>query len=186
MRRNSLARASRGPSCHRRPSYRADVAAVAVDELLEAYREASTLEEAERVLRSIERSEHAREAGVGDLYDNLAEVAADEGDFGLAVRAQRRAIELGCELPLLAREMLGWYLLKDGQRRAGEAEFDALRRELGDDPEPLIVLGNARSDAGHVAEALEAFDQALAVAKERWPAGFGRARRRRRARRGGG
>lgn len=167
MTRNSLARASCEPSCCLYASYGADVAAVAIDELFVAYREAPTLEEAERVLRSIELSEHAREAGVGDLYDNLAEVAADEGDFGRAVRAQRRAIELGCELPVLARQMLGWYLLKDGQRRAGEVEFDALRRELGDDPELLIVLGNARSDAGHAAEALEAFDQALAGAKER-------------------
>lgn len=39
---------------------------------------------------------------LGDYYDELAEVAGEEGDFPLAVRAQRRAIELGCELPELA------------------------------------------------------------------------------------
>lgn len=143
------------------------MAAVAVDELIEAYREAVTLEEAEGVLRSIESSEQAREVGIGDLYDNLAELAAEEDDFGLAVRAQRRAVDLGCEMPTLGRQMLGWYLIKDGQRMAGEAEFEALRRELGDDPELLITLGHARSDAGHEAEALQAFDQALAAAKER-------------------
>ena len=143
------------------------MAGVAVDDLLEAYREAPTLEEAEQALRSIERSERARDVGIGDLYDNLAEVAADEGDFGLATRAQRRALELGCEMPRLGREMLGWYLIKDGQRLAGEAEFDALRSELGDDPELLITLGSARSDAGHEPEALEAFDLALAAAKDR-------------------
>ena len=92
----------------------------ALGELLDAYREAPTLEEAEWVLREIERAEGAREVSVGDLYDNLAEVAADEGDFALAVRAQRRALELGSEMPVLGREMLGWYLMKDGQRLAGE------------------------------------------------------------------
>ena len=139
----------------------------AVEELLHAYREVPTLKEAERVLGEIERSEGAREVSIGDLYDNLAEVAADEGDFALAVRAQRRALELGSEMPVLGREMLGWYLMKDGQRLAGEAEFEALRRELGDEPELLVMLGNARSDAGDEPAALEAFDQALATANER-------------------
>lgn len=154
------------PCCRRRAGYRARVAGTAGDELLEAYREAPTLEEAEQVLGSIEGSGRAGEVGVGDLYDNLAELAAEEGDFGLASRAQRRALELGCEMPVLGREMLGWYLMKDGQRPAGEAEFEALRNELGEEPELLITLGNARFDAGDEAAALEAFDRALAAAKE--------------------
>lgn len=139
----------------------------ALEELLDEYREVPTLVEAERVLREIERSERAREVSVGDLYDNLAEVAADERDFALAVRAQRRALELGCEMPVLGREMLGWYLMKDGRRLDGEAEFEALRSKLGDEPELLVMLGNARSDAGDERAALEAFDAALAAAQER-------------------
>ena len=148
-------------------SYGESVAGGAVEEQLDAYRGVPTLEEAERVLREVERSEGAGEVSVGDLYDNLAEVAADEGDFALAVRAQRRALQLGSEMPVLGREMLGWYLMKDGQRLAGEAEFEALRSELGNEPELLVTLGNARSDAGDEWAALEAFDQALAAAKER-------------------
>ena len=139
----------------------------AVEELLRAYREVPALLEAERVLREIERSEGAREVNLGDLYDNLAEVAADEGDFALAVRAQRRALDLASEMPVLGREMLGWYLMKDGRRLAGEAEFEALRTELGDEPELLVTLGNARSDVGDERAALDAFDLALVAAKER-------------------
>jgi tetratricopeptide (TPR) repeat protein len=132
--------------------------------LLDSYRDASTLGEAERALRDLERSAPG-EVPIGDLYDELAELAAEEGDFGLAVRAQRRALELGCEMPRLGRQMLGWYLMNDGQRAAGEAEFDAVRRDAPADPDVLIALGNARSDAGDEAAALEAFDEALAAAE---------------------
>lgn len=141
------------------------MADAAVAELLDAYQEASTLEEAELALKALEQRTSTSEIAIGDLYDGLAELAAEEDDFGLAVRAQRRALELGCEMPTLAREMLGWYLIKDGRRIAGEAEFDALRRELGDEPELMIALGNARSDAGDEQAALRAFDEALKTAK---------------------
>lgn len=136
-------------------------------DLLAAYVEALTLEEAEQALQAIEGSEQAGELRVGDLYDELAECAANEDDFALAVRAESRALALGCDMPKLAREMLGWYLMKDGQRLAGEAEFEALRREFGDEPMLLITLGNARSDAGDEVAALPAFDEALASAKQR-------------------
>ena len=99
----------------------------ALADLLDAYRDAPSLEEAERVLRALESSPDGDEIRVGDLYDNLAEVAAEEGDFERAVRTQRRALELGCEMPTLGREMLGWYLMKAGERDVGEAEFAALR-----------------------------------------------------------
>jgi tetratricopeptide (TPR) repeat protein len=69
-------------------------------------------------------------------------------------------------MPDLGRQMLGWYLMKAGQRAAGEAEFDALRSELRDDPDLLIGLGNARADAGDERAALAAFDQALGTGKK--------------------
>jgi tetratricopeptide (TPR) repeat protein len=134
--------------------------------LLDTYRHAPTLEEAEQALGALEGRAYDDAPPIGDLYDKLAEIAAENEDFGLAVRAQRRAVELGCEMPTLGREMLGWYLMKDGRRTAGEAEFDALRREVGDDPEVLITLGHARADAGDEREALAAYDEALAAAKE--------------------
>jgi len=135
-------------------------------DLLDRYFNATTLAEAEAALEEAAASPGARTAGVGDCFDELAEIAADEEDFAVAVRAQRRAVEVGCEYPVLARQMLGWYLMKDGQTVAGEAEFSALRRELGDDPQLLIALGNARSDAGRAEDALAAFDEALSAAKE--------------------
>jgi tetratricopeptide (TPR) repeat protein len=134
--------------------------------LLDTYRHAPTLEEAEQALEALERCAYDDAPPIGDLYDELAEIAAENENFGLAVRAQRRAVELGCEMPTLGREMLGWYLMKDGRCAAGEAEFDALRREVGDDPDLLIMLGGARADAGDERAALAAYDQALSTAKD--------------------
>jgi tetratricopeptide (TPR) repeat protein len=134
--------------------------------LLDTYRHAPTLEAAEQALEALERCAYDNAPPIGYLYDELAEFAAQEENFGLAVRAQKRAVELGCEMPRLGREMLGWYLMKDGRRAAGEAEFDALRGEAGDDAGLLLMLGNARADAGDEEAALAAFDQALATAKE--------------------
>lgn len=136
------------------------------DSLLDTYRHAPTLESATEALEALERCSRDGDPPIGDLYDELAELAAEEENFELAVRAQRRAVELGCEMPRLGREMLGWYLMKDGWRAAGEAEFEALRRGYGDDPHLLIALGNARADAGDERAALAAFDEALATAKE--------------------
>jgi tetratricopeptide (TPR) repeat protein len=134
--------------------------------LLDTYRHAPTLEAAEQALQGLERCAEDCDPPIGDLYDELAELAAEEDDYELAVRTQRRALELGCEMPDLGRQMLGWYLMKAGQRATGEAEFDALRSELGDDPDLLIGLGNARADAGDERAALAAFDQALGTAKK--------------------
>ena len=134
--------------------------------LLDTYRHAPTLEEAEQALGALEGRAYDDAPPIGDLYDELAELAAQANNFGLAIRVQRRAVELGCEMPTLGREMLGWYLMKDGRRAAGEAEFAALRREVGDDPQVLITLGEARADAGDERAALAAFDEALTAAKE--------------------
>jgi len=137
-----------------------------VGSLLDTYRHAPTLEAAEQALEALESCAHDGDPPIGDLYDELAELAAQEENFGLAVRAQRKAVELGCDMPRLGREMLGWYLMKDGRRAAGEAEFDALRTEVGDDPGFLLMLGNARADAGDESAALAAFDEALTTAKQ--------------------
>jgi len=137
-----------------------------VDELIHRYTDARTLAEAEAALEVVAASRRADPVQVGDLFDELAGIAVEEDDYAAAVRLQRRAVELGCEYPRLAREMLAWYLLKDGQTVAGEAEFAALRREHGDDPQLLLTIGNARSDAGRERDALAAFDAALAAAKE--------------------
>jgi tetratricopeptide (TPR) repeat protein len=168
------------PYSVRPASYLPRVATDVAPDPLAPYRDAPSLLEAEQALIAIERHEPIAE--LGDIYDELAELAANEGDFALAVRAESRAIELGCRTPNLAREMRGWYLMKSGQRTAGEAEFEALRRELDDDPQLLITLGNARSDSGYERHALSAFDDALTVAKQRGdPGEIARARVERRA-----
>lgn len=61
--------------------------------------------------------------------------------------------------------MLAWYLLKEGQREAGEA-FSQLQAERGEDFGLLLTIGNARLDSGDGSGALDAFDHALAMAKQ--------------------
>ena len=50
-------------------------------------------------------------------------------------------MQLGCRHPKIAREMLGWYLLKLGSTLDGEAEFAALRADWPDDVDVLVTLG---------------------------------------------
>jgi tetratricopeptide (TPR) repeat protein len=137
-----------------------------VEELLSVYDTAETLADAERALDLLAAQTIPDGLPLGDLYDGLAEVAAEDGNFALAVRAQRMAIELGCEYHELAREMLAWYLLKDGQRAAGEAAFAELRAKRGDDARLLLMIGNARGDSGDEEGALQAFDESMALAKD--------------------
>lgn len=137
-----------------------------VEELLSVYETAESLADAERALDTLAAQTVADGLALGDRYDGLAEVAAEDGDFALAVRAQRRAIELGCEYHELARQMLAWYLLKDGQRAAGEEAFAELRAERAEDAGLLLMIGNARGHSGDEEGALEAFDEALALAKD--------------------
>ncbi|MCP9487986.1 MAG: hypothetical protein MSC30_19280 [Gaiellaceae bacterium MAG52_C11] len=136
-----------------------------IEELLSAYEDAETLAEAESALDALAGQAPTDEHHIGDLYDQLADLAVEEDDFSLAVRAQRRAIELGCEHLDIAREMLAWYLLKEGQREAGEAAFSQLQAERGADFALLLTIGNARLDSGDASGALDAFDDALALAK---------------------
>lgn len=83
-----------------------------IPELLSIYENAEVLTEAEAeaALDRIAAMGPTESLPLGDYYDGLAEVAGEEGDFPLAVRAQRRAIEFGCELPELAqdRRKRGW------------------------------------------------------------------------------
>jgi tetratricopeptide (TPR) repeat protein len=136
----------------------------AARDLLEAYETAPTYTEAEHALDAL-AGKPALNIALGDLYDELAEMAAEDGDFTVAVRVQRKALEHGCEYPELAREMLAWYLLKGGERKAGEALLAEMREERPDDADLLILIGNARWDAGPKESALAAFDEALAMAK---------------------
>ena len=136
-----------------------------VTELLATYEKAESLAEAEQALEELRAVSPSAHLQLGDLYDGLAEAAAECDDFALAVRAQRRATELGCEHVEIAREMLAWYLLKAGNRREGEAAFAKLRQERGEDPEILLTLANARMDSGDGTGAIGAFDAALAGAR---------------------
>lgn len=136
-----------------------------VDEILRPFVEAADITEAAAVLDDLAPSDDLPAGILGDCYDELAADAAEDDDYALAVRLQRRAVELGCREPTIAREMLGWYLLKAGSIEAGEAQFAALRAERPDDAEILIMLGNARADAGLQDAALTAFDDAVEVAK---------------------
>ena len=137
-----------------------------VSDLLETYERATSLEEAESALDAIAAGEHPDDLPLGDIYDDLAEAAAEADDHARAVRAERRAIELGCDFPEVAREMLAWYLLKDGQTAAGEELFRILLEERGrSDVRLWLTIGNARLDVGLRDQALAAFDEALEHAK---------------------
>jgi tetratricopeptide (TPR) repeat protein len=136
-----------------------------ISELLSVYENTDALVEAEDALDQIATMGPPEDLPLGDYYDGLAEVAADEEDFVLAVRAQRRAIELGCKHLELGREMLAWYLLKAGDRDEGEAAFARLRGGRAGDPQIVSVLANARMDSGDGQGALEAYDEALDLAK---------------------
>ncbi|MBA3865495.1 MAG: SEC-C domain-containing protein [Solirubrobacterales bacterium] len=137
-----------------------------VSELLSIYQTTADLVEAEDALDQIAAMEHPSDLELGECYEGLAEVASEEEDFPLAVRAQRRALEHGCRLPELGREMLGWYLLKAGEREEGESVFAALCQERPDAPELLATLGAARSDSADWEGALGAFEEALELAKK--------------------
>ena len=136
------------------------------EEVLEPYRLADTVADAERVLDELAPLGADLPDPVGDLYDELAEAAAEEDDYELAARLERKALEAGCTSPVIAREMLGWYLLKSGDVEQGERVFMDLRTERPDDVGILITLGQARSDSGMQEGALSAFDEAVAVAKQ--------------------
>jgi tetratricopeptide (TPR) repeat protein len=137
------------------------------EDLLERYRRADTTVDAERVLDQFLAHEADLPVPIGDLYDELAEAASEEGDCRLAARLQRKALDAGCANPVLAREMLGWYLIKSGAQEEGERVFGELRAERPDDVDILLTLGYARSDSALQERALDAFDEALAVAKRR-------------------
>lgn len=136
-----------------------------VAELLKTFESTEDLQAAEDALDRIAAMERPADLELGECYDGLAEAAAEWGDLGLAVRAQRRAIEHGCRHLDLAREMLGWYLLEAGEREEGEAVFAAARGERPDDPWLLSALAAARKDSGDDRGALQAYDEALELAK---------------------
>jgi tetratricopeptide (TPR) repeat protein len=137
------------------------------DAILQPYVDARTLPEAEEELDRLAGRNAELPVPLGDLYDELAEAAANDDEYELAARLEAKAIEVGCRQQFVAREMRGWYLLKSGATEEGEALFRELLTERPDDAEVRITLGHARSDAGLQDAALDAFDDALAAAKRR-------------------
>ena len=137
------------------------------DAILQPYVDAPTLLEAEEALDRLAGRTDELPVPLGDLYDELAEAAADDDEFALAARLEAKALEAGCRQRIIVREMHGWYLLKSGATEEGEAVFRELLTERPDDASLRITLGHARSDAGFQDAALEAFDDALAAAKRR-------------------
>ena len=156
----------------------------ALDAILQPYVDAPTLDAAEAELDRLAGRDDELPEPLGDLYDDLAQAAAEDDDYELAARLEAKALEAGCSHSFLAREMRGWYLLKAGATEDGEAVFRELLAERPDDADVRITLGHARSDAGFRDAALEAFDDALAAAKRRgFPKEIDRARVERRAER---
>ena len=142
------------------------ISAVAVaDPVLDPYVNAPTLVEAEQELDRLAGREGELPVRLGDLYDELAELAAQDDEFELAARLEAKAVEAGCGQPMIAREMGAWYLLKAGATDEGEAAFRELCAERPDDAGVRITLGHAYADAGLQGKALDAFDEALAAAK---------------------
>jgi tetratricopeptide (TPR) repeat protein len=152
-----------------------------VSQLLSLYETTESLTEAKDALDRIAAMEHPADLELGEFYDELSEIAADNGDYELAVQAQRLAIEHGCRMQDLAREMLAWYLLKAGETEEGEAIFATELALRGHDAELHGTVGAARADAGDHEGALRAFDRALELAEsgaglesaesaaDRWP-----------------
>jgi predicted Zn-dependent protease len=137
------------------------------DAIMQPYVDAPTLLDAEQELDRLAGLRDELPVPLGDLYDDLAEAAANDDEYALAARLEANALEAGCRERLVAREMRGWYLLKAEDTEAGEAIFRELLAERPDDADVWITLGHARSDAGLQDAALEAFDDALAAAKRR-------------------
>lgn len=140
---------------------------MSVEAILRPYVDAPTLVAAGAELDRLASRGDALPERLGDLYDELAEAAAEDGEYELAAQLEAKALEAGCSHPSVAREMRGWYLLKSGASEDGEAVFRELLAERPDDAELRITLGHARSDAGLQDAALDAFDDALAAAKRR-------------------
>jgi Domain of unknown function (DUF4160) len=151
--------------CRRSPIY--DRAMTVADVILQPYIDAPTLLDAERALDRLAGHGDELPVPIGDLYDELAEAAANDDEYEMAARLEAKALAAGCRQRFVASEMLGWYLLKCGATEDGEAVFRELLAERPDDADVRITLGHARSDAGLQDAALEALDDALAAAKRR-------------------
>ena len=64
----------------------------AVDELLQPYVDAAGLHEAAAALDELVPSDDLPAQVLGDCYDELAEAAANDDEYALAARLQRRAV----------------------------------------------------------------------------------------------
>lgn len=135
-------------------------------EVLRPYEEARSIAEAAAALDALEPGPDLPSQLLADCCDDLSDEAVELEEYAMAVRLQRRAIELGCTNLETARQMLPWHLLLDGQTEAGEAAFAELRAERPGDVELLVTVGNARLDTGDGDGAVVALDEALALAYE--------------------
>ena len=83
---------------------------------MQPYVDATTLREAEEELDRVADRAGELPVPLGDLYDELAEAAADSDDYELAARLEAKALATNCRHRFVAREMHGWYLLKSGAK----------------------------------------------------------------------
>src|ERR671915_1436574 len=108
------------------------------DAILQPYIDAPTLPEAEAELDRLAGRNAELPVPIGDLYDELAEAAAEDDEYELAARLEAKAIEAGWPDRFVAREMRGWYLLKSGATEEGEALFRELLKERPNDADVRV------------------------------------------------
>src|SRR5918992_1153662 len=73
------------------------------DAILQPYVDAPTLPEAEAELDRLAGRNAELPVPLGDLYDELAEAAANDHEYEQAARLEAKAIEAGCRDPFVAR-----------------------------------------------------------------------------------
>jgi tetratricopeptide (TPR) repeat protein len=129
-------------------------------ELLAAFNEATSGEEALAALDAI--AENGVEGvPLGELYERVADLLANEERYEQAVAAQRKALDHGFEGPADGREMLAWYLLKAEQVEEGEQLWETLLSERSDDPDLHLTAGVAYLDADRADRAAELLARAI-------------------------
>ena len=73
------------------------------DAILQPYIDAPTLLDAEQELDRLAGLRDELPVRLGDLYDDLAEAAANDDAYALAARLEAKALEAGCREQLVAR-----------------------------------------------------------------------------------
>jgi tetratricopeptide (TPR) repeat protein len=129
-------------------------------ELLEAFQQATNGAEALAALDAI--AENGVEGvPLGDLYERVADLLANEERYEQAVAAQRKALDHGATGPADGREMLAWYLLKAGETDEADKLWATLLEERGDDADLHLTAGVAHLDADRADRAAELLARAI-------------------------